>query len=315
MSFSHHLTFGMLDASVLDHGITPTLLEEIHQEADDSLLKDSIFDEFGDLHQWVVQCLDVFWGSSTTETGEHTFHANLHDSNPTEPDWKSLRLYSDWQSEQVIQITYKVTSRFGGTVPQHDYLKKYFKSRNPVFNIPRRNQPVATDTVFSDTPAINDRSTMVQFLLEKIHWCVLPMESKVRNNSSTHSMATSRPEVLWIPCGGKYEISKKVANLLRSLFIKQYESEPYHQHKNKAEQHFGVVKRYINTLINLTGVPAHCWLLCMVYVCALLNVAASPALMASPPFKLLLDKSLTSVNFYIFLLGTCLLQDYYQICY
>ena len=37
--------------------------------------------------------------------------------------------------------------------------------------------------------------------------------------------------------GGKYEISKKVADLHRSLFIKQYESEPYHQHQNKAEQH------------------------------------------------------------------------------
>ena len=36
--------------------------------------------------------------------------------------------------------------------------------------------------------------------------------------------------------GGKYEISKKVADLLRSIFIKQYESEPYHQHQNKAEQ-------------------------------------------------------------------------------
>ena len=43
-----------------------------------------------------------------------------------------------WQSEQVIQDTYKVASRFGGTVPQHDYLKKHFKSRNPVFKIPRR---------------------------------------------------------------------------------------------------------------------------------------------------------------------------------
>ena len=53
--------------------------------------------------------------------------------------------------------------------------------------------------------------------------------------------------------GGKYEISKKVADLLRSLFIKQYESEPYHQLQNKAEQHFGVVKRYINTLMNLTA--------------------------------------------------------------
>ena len=36
--------------------------------------------------------------------------------------------------------------------------------------------------------------------------------------------------------GGRYEISKKVTDLLRSLFIKQHESEPYHQHQNKAEQ-------------------------------------------------------------------------------
>ena len=42
--------------------------------------------------------------------------------------------------------------------------------------------------------------------------------------------------------GGKYEISKKVADLLWSLFIKQFESEPYYQHQNKAEQCYGVVK-------------------------------------------------------------------------
>ena len=78
--------------------------------------------------------------------------------------------------------------------------------------------------------------------------------------------------------GGKYEISKKVADLLRSLSIKQYESEPYHQHQNKAEQCYGVEKRYITTLMNLTGAPAHCWLLCLLYVCNLLNVTFSPAL-------------------------------------
>ena len=77
------------DVSVLDHSITPALLEEIHQEADDSLLQDSMFDEFGDLDQQVVQHLDVFWDSHHTETGEHTFCANLHHSNLAEEDWKS----------------------------------------------------------------------------------------------------------------------------------------------------------------------------------------------------------------------------------
>ena len=87
--------------------------------------------------------------------------------------------------------------------------------------------------------------------------------------------------------GGRYEISKKVADLLRSLFIKQHESEPYHQHQNKAEQRYGVVKRYINTLMNLTGAPAHCWLLCMLYVCHLLNATASPALGGLTPLQAL----------------------------
>ena len=92
--------------------------------------------------------LGCFWDSRSTESGEHTFHAHLHQSNPTEEDWKSLRPYFGWQSEQVIQDSYKVTSRFGGTVPQHDYLKEHFKSRNPVFNTPRRNEPVVSETVF-----------------------------------------------------------------------------------------------------------------------------------------------------------------------
>ena len=87
--------------------------------------------------------------------------------------------------------------------------------------------------------------------------------------------------------GGNYEISKKVADLLRSLFIKQYESEPYHQQQNIAEQCYGVVKSYINTLMNLTGAPAHYWLLCIVYVCSFLNVTASPALDGITPLQAL----------------------------
>ena len=60
-----------------------------------------------------------------------------------------------------------MTSRVGGTFPHHDYLTKHFKSRNPVFNIPRTNEPVATDTVFSDTHAIHNGSIMAQFFAGK----------------------------------------------------------------------------------------------------------------------------------------------------
>ena len=278
------------DASVLDHEITPSLLEDINQHSDDSLLQDSIFDEYGDLHHRAIQTLNIFCDLPSLPSGEPITHAYLHDSNPAEEDWKTLRPYFGWQSEQVIKNTYKVTSRFGGTIPQHDYHKKHFKSRNPVFNIPRRNEPVATDTIFSDTPAINDGSTMAQFFVGQDTLVCDAYGIKTQKqfiNTLYDNIRFRGAMTTLITDGGRYEISKKVADLLRSLFIKQHESEPYHQHQNKAEQRYGVMKRYINTLMNLTGAPAHCWLLCMLYVCNLLNASASPALGGLTPLQAL----------------------------
>ena len=39
--------------------------------------------------------------------------------------------------------------------------------------------------------------------------------------------------------------------------------------------------------MNLTGAPAHCWLLCLLYVCSLLNVIALPALGGLTPTEAL----------------------------
>ena len=171
------------DASVLDHEITPSLLEDINEHSDDSLLQDSIFDEYGDLHHRAIQTLNIFCDLPSPPSGEPLTHAYMHDSNPAEEDWKSLRPYFGWQSEQVIKNTYQVTSRFGGTIPQHDYLKKHFKSRNPVFNIPRemRLLPLTPSSV------THQPSMMVVLWpnssLDEILWYVMPMASKPKNNS------------------------------------------------------------------------------------------------------------------------------------
>ena len=130
--------------------------------------------------------MNIFWDPHPT--AEHTFHTQLNERNHDEEDWKSLRTYFGWKSEQVIQETYKVTSRFVGTIPHSDYLKKYFQSRNPVFNIPWRNRPVATDTIFSDTPAINDGSTMAQFFVRKDTLVCDAYGIKSQKNLSTQFM-------------------------------------------------------------------------------------------------------------------------------
>ena len=131
------------DASVLDHGITPALLEEVQPEADYSLLKDSMFDQFGDCHQRVVHHWDIFWDSSLQRLGSTLFilifiRAIL---------LRKIGSHSGHILDgNLNKLSKTVTRLLPGTVPQHDYLKKHVKSWNHVFNISRRNEPVAKDT-------------------------------------------------------------------------------------------------------------------------------------------------------------------------
>ena len=46
-------------------------------------------------------------------------------------------------------------------------MRKHFKSRFPAFNIPHRNEAEATDTIFSNTPAIDSSVTMAQRFVGK----------------------------------------------------------------------------------------------------------------------------------------------------
>ena len=69
--------------------------------------------------------------------------------------------------------------------------------------------------------------------------------------------------------------------------IQDYQSEPYHQHHNKAENHFGLGKLYTNTIMNTSGSPACCWLLFLQYICVVLNHLASPTLQGICPVQAL----------------------------
>jgi len=67
------------------------------------------------------------------------------------------------------------------------------------------------------------------------------------------------------------EISKKFQDILHTLFIGSWQSEPQQQHKSSAGQHFQIVKTTADAIIDHSVVPASTWLLCLlVYVCFLL---------------------------------------------
>ena len=57
------------------------------------------------------------------------------------------------------------STQWGGPLPKTFPMKKHLNSRNPALNIPRRHEPVATDTVFSDTPAVHSGDNKLKCML------------------------------------------------------------------------------------------------------------------------------------------------------
>ena len=264
------------DPSGLDHDPPPLDGLDPSQVLDQPF-GDPTFDAYGDFNERIIANLNILLDAPPEDYGPYI--TNLHQGSSQEPDWNALRPFFAWTSPSSIQDTFNVTTRHGSAPHNQDYIKKHFKSRNPVFNIPRRSEAFATDTIFSDTPAVDDGSTMAQFFcgrdtlvcdaygIKSTRQFINTLSDNIRKRGAMDTLISD---------GGKYEISKRVTDLLRSLFIQDYQSEPYHQHQNKAENRFGLAKRYTNTVMNTSGCPACCWLLCLQYICVVLNHLASP---------------------------------------
>jgi len=108
----------------------------------------------------------------------------------------------------------------------------------PALNVHRCQEPVATDTVYADTPAIDDGSTCAQIFVgrESLVTDVYGMkinkeflntlEDNIRCQGAMDKLISDRAQV---------ETSKKVQDILRALIIDDWQSEPHHQHQNFAK--------------------------------------------------------------------------------
>ena len=266
-----------------------------HSQVPDQPFGDPMFDTYGDFNQPIIANLTTLLDAPPGDCGSYTeissvFTANLHQSSPQEPDWNTQRPFLAWTSPSSIKDTFNVTTRHGTAPHTQDYIKKHFKSRNHVFSIPRCSEAVATDTIFSDTPAVDDGPTMAQFFcghdtlvcdaygIKSTKQFINTLSDNIRKWGAMDTLTSD---------GGKYEISKGVTDLLHSLFIQDYQSESYHQDQNKAENCFGSAMRYTNTVMNTSGRLACCWLLFLQYICVVLHHLASPTLQGICPAQAL----------------------------
>ena len=240
----------------------------------------------------IDQC--VFASQTTSDEEELPFydaHETEVDNNPTsitpiesspfipkvttrrDPAYHMLRPYFGWLSPDIIKLTFQHTTQYA-RLPSGTMLKKAFKSPNPALNVCRRTENVACDIVYSDVLAIFDGATAAVIFvgvttqvtdvygIKRDSQFVNTLEDNIIQRGAPNKLISDRAQVL---------ISHKVEDILRTLCINNWQSEPHQQHQNPAERRYQTVKNCTNRLLDRTGAPATVWLLCLQYICFLLN--------------------------------------------
>jgi hypothetical protein len=156
--------------------------------------------------------------------GPRKISATPRDYNALHPRFASL-------PTDIIKKTFKV--------------RKHFKSPNPAVNIQRRDEPVATDTIQSNVPAIDGGEKYAQIfvgtksLITDVHGMKSPAQFPgiLTDKIITHGAPTKL-----ISDSACVETSKEVCSILRTYGISSLQSEPHQQHQNPAERQYQTVK-------------------------------------------------------------------------
>ena len=216
------------------------------------------------------------------------YSSNEHKVSVTKPHYEVLQPNFAYAPVNVIQKTFECTTQWAKLNERYPF-RKHFKSRFPALNVTRRNETVATDTIFGTVPALGNRCTIAQIFVGRNTFLVdvYPMRTEadfvyalqdnIRHRGAMSKLASDMAQV---------EISERVKDVLRMYHIDDYQSEPYHEHQNPAERRYQTLKRYTNTILERTGAPANTWLLVMQYAAAVLNLTWVESINMTPLQKL-----------------------------
>ena len=212
---------------------------------------------------------------------------------PKKPDFSILRPMFGWINAKHVRDTLKATTQWykaEGRLP----MRKHYKTRFPAANVSCLNEVIATDTIFSDTPAHDDGipghggCTMLQLFMG-VHTHLtsgFPManEKLIPNQLMDFINKHGAPTALFSD-NAKAEVGSKITDILRQYYIGQYLSEPHQQNQNPPERRIQDVKKMTNVIMDRTGTPAVFWLLCILYVIGLLNHLSDATLDNKTPLE------------------------------
>lgn len=211
-----------------------------------------------------------------------------------EPDPEALRPFFAFLPAEIVKRTLRATTQYA-RVPMSDTMQRFYKSPFPALNIPRRDEDLLVDIIYSDTPAIDDGSTSAAIYSGKISHVldvfgmkrdsqfVNTLEDVIRDRGAPTRLLSDHAMTIR---------SNRVLDVLRSLCIGQWTSEPHRQHQNTMERRYQTAKRITNIVMERSGCPPSCWLLCLQYVCTVLNCTVCRSLDWKIPLTVLLGTTI-----------------------
>src|SRR6056300_1992305 len=206
-----------------------------------------------------------------------------------ERDWERLRRHFAWLPKLVVQKTFDCTTQLA-RIPMSVHLQRHFKSPFPALNVTRQDEPVATDTVYTDTTDTEHGHKVAQFFvgLESLVSDVYGVKTDKQFLQTLQDVVRRRgaPNKL-VNDSAKAEISQAVKDYLQWLVIDDWQSEPHRQHQNPAERRYQDIKRLTNRLLDRTGAPPECWLLALSYASFVYNHTAVKSLNWKTPIEML----------------------------
>ena len=128
---------------------------------------------------------------------------------------------------------------------------------------------VATATIYSDTPAINDGSTCAQsfsgtnspvsyvYDIKTDQQFVNTLEDNIRAHGAIIKLISDHAQS---------EVRNLAQSILQALFIYGWKSEPHHRHHNFDDHLYQTVQGFTNIIIDRTGAPAYTWNIVLIYV-------------------------------------------------
>ena len=139
------------------------------------------------------------------------------------PNIQLLRPYFLYMNNNTIKKTINATTQYGRTDSNALQLRQTYRTPFPACNVLRRNEPVATDTVYSTTFAFDNGARIAQIYVGRktlvVDVCAMKTEKEFIHTLQENIRKRGAMDMS-ISDRAKMEISKQCHDILRAYCIK-----------------------------------------------------------------------------------------------